>query len=189
MISTQVIAKKTVSVDPVVFIDDCVKDLGTLVGTKANIQSGEKTMLSELRSKTNSNTSHITSKRGFSMDSKEYSESLNTNAARNKPSLEEHKKDIDEYIAALQASGDWEMYVDSYYEEEEAISIIGILSYLENRERGFGHLNDEKLFQDEIQADKTGKLYKEALKGFEFSKKYISLAHVNKKMKFSWKYS
>ena len=58
-------------------------------------------MLSELRSKTNLSKSQITLKRGFSTDSKEYSESLNTNAALNKLSSE-----ANEYFAALQLAKD-----------------------------------------------------------------------------------
>lgn len=187
MISTQGIVKKTVPIVPE-STDPCLKDLLPSVGSEVNIQFGEKIMLLDHRSKTNSIKSHNKLKRGFSMDKKECLEGSSTNATLNKPSLEEDEKKIKEYFEALQASGDWEMYVESHYDEEEIFSIMGMLSYLENCERGFGHLNDEKLFQDEIQSDKSGKLYKEALKGFELSKKYINLAHVNKKLKLSWKY-
>jgi hypothetical protein len=55
------------------------------------------------------------------------------------------------------------------------MSIIGMLSYLDNIERGFGHKNDEELFKSERKDDTTGRLYEEAKKGFEFSKKYIHL--------------
>lgn len=77
--------------------------------------------------------------------------------------------------AAVEKANDWENEVDKVYGEEDALAIVGMLSYLENIEGGFGHRNDEKLFKSEKESDVNDVLYEEALKGFELSKKCIHL--------------
>ena len=108
-------------------------------------------------------------------------ENLNNNATSG--------NSLEDYKTAIKASADWEMYLNCHYDNEEVLSIMGMLSYLVNCERGFGHMNNEHLFKEERDNDTTGKLYEEALKGFEFSKRCISIKSANGKSKFPWKYS
>ena len=56
------------------------------------------------------------------------------------------------------------------------MSIMGILAYLENVERGFGRYNNEKVYASARKDDVSGELFEEATRGFELSKKYIALA-------------
>ena len=84
---------------------------------------------------------------------------------------------------AMNAAAKWELDLDDRYSEDDALSIKGMLSYLENIECGFGHLNDEALFKSERQADSNGELYKEAVLGFTFSQKYIRLRRSLKECK------
>ena len=118
------------------------------------------------------------------MENKESSLRLSSsNASCNKRSFAEDlnhsTEDIEffhkEYTAAMNAAAKWELDLDDRYSEDDALSIKGMLSYLENIECGFGHLNDEALFKSERQADSNGELYKEAVLGFTFSQKYIRL--------------
>lgn len=87
------------------------------------------------------------------------------------------------YATALKNANDWEDDVDNQYGEDDAMTIMGMLSYLENKERGFGHLNDEKLFQSERSSDIEGVLYEEAKKGFELSKICFQLRSPRRKLK------
>ncbi len=62
---------------------------------------------------------------------------------------------------------DWEIGLDSLYNEDEVISILNIVSCIENKRRGFGNKNDDECYREERKADKSNKLYKEALYGLE----------------------
>lgn len=61
-------------------------------------------------------------------------------------------------------------YVEDNYDEEEQIIIENFISYYINKYRGFGHLNCESTYQDDLKLDSTGKLHQLALIGFEFEK-------------------
>jgi hypothetical protein len=60
---------------------------------------------------------------------------------------------------------DWEISLDSRYNEDEVLSIMNMLSYWDNQHRGYGKRNDEQLYRDEREADKNNKLYDEAMYG------------------------
>ena len=59
----------------------------------------------------------------------------------------------------------WEISLDSLYNEDEVLSIMNILSYWDNKHRGYGKRNDEQLYREEIEADKNNRLYDEAMRG------------------------
>ena len=82
-----------------------------------------------------------------------------------------------QYLIARSDATKWELGLDDKYNEEQVLTIIGILSYMENVERGFGHCNDQKLYNSERMedADADNNLFAEACVGFAFSKKYILL--------------
>ena len=83
------------------------------------------------------------------------------------------KKELDElYCAARKCAAVWELGLEGRYSEDELMSIMGMLSYMENIERGYGHLNDEAVFASER---RSGRLYEEAVRGFVLSKEYIRL--------------
>jgi len=72
-----------------------------------------------------------------------------------------------ETINKSQNAGEWENNLTKLYDEEEIISILNILSYLDNQRRGYGKLNDEECYTEERNADKNNRLYDEALRGLE----------------------
>eukprot|EP01041_Mallomonas_annulata_P009806 gene9806-20396_t len=80
-----------------------------------------------------------------------------------------------QYAAAIKAAGEWECSLYARYSEKNIVSIMGMYSYLDNIELGFGHLNDENLFNSERRADISGRLYKEATLRSSFSKIYLRL--------------
>ena len=116
-----------------------------------------------------SKQSQMKSKTAFSSVRTASSRGLNFNATRSKRSL------TVQHDAAMKDANDWEDEVDRQYNEEDALTIMSILSYFENIERGFGHLNDELMFKSERQSDVHGVLFEEATKGFELAKKCIHL--------------
>ena len=62
---------------------------------------------------------------------------------------------------------DWEIGLDSLYNEDEVISILNIVSCIENKLRGFGNRNDDECYWEERKADKNNRLYEEAIYGLE----------------------
>ena len=60
---------------------------------------------------------------------------------------------------------DWEISLDSRYNEDEVLSIMNMLSYWDNQHRGYGKRNDEQLYLEERESDKNNKLYEEAMYG------------------------
>jgi hypothetical protein len=60
---------------------------------------------------------------------------------------------------------EWEISLDNRYNEDEVLSIMNILSYWENKHRGYGKRNDEQIYREEREADKNNRLYEEAMRG------------------------
>lgn len=79
------------------------------------------------------------------------------------------------YFIAKSNAINWELGLDDKYNEEQVLSIMGMLAYMENMERGFGHRNDQQLYESERNEDVDDKLFMEACIGFEFFKKCILL--------------
>jgi len=78
---------------------------------------------------------------------------------------------------AMRCAHDWELGLEAIYTEDEIVTIMNFLSYYDNAERGFGHRNDERLYQSERREDVDGKLHEEALKGFELHKRCNQLRY------------
>lgn len=62
-------------------------------------------------------------------------------------------------------------YMYSNFDEEEQIIIENFMSYYINEYRGFRKYNCQEEYYEDMNCDKTGKLHKLALIGFEFEKK------------------
>jgi hypothetical protein len=62
-------------------------------------------------------------------------------------------------------------YIERNYEEEEIITIENFMSYYINEYRGFGKYNCKYTYDNDLEDDKSGELYKLALIGFKFEKK------------------
>jgi hypothetical protein len=77
--------------------------------------------------------------------------------------VNQQKKKSIEYDNAA----DWEIGLDSRYNEDDVISILNILSYWDNKRRGFGKGNDEELYEEEREADRSNILYEEAMYGLD----------------------
>ena len=96
------------------------------------------------------------------MEIKESVQSLNTSDLSDKHLSGAVKRKI-EYDNAK----DWEITLDSLYSEEAVISILNIVSCMENKRRGFGNRNDDDCYREERKADKNNRLYEEAMYGLE----------------------
>ena len=168
--STQLSADKE-SITPQSTIP-CVECSPSVDGIEANCQFGKKTIPMTKKFKTTSTPSQITLKRPISTACQEYSKNLNINFTSKEELFDNHDNSYD---VAMENCRKWQIQARDYYNTKDYISIISMLCYLKNRENGFGHRNDEEHFQRVRQSDKTGDLYREALKGFELSKKRISL--------------
>lgn len=88
---------------------------------------------------------------------------------------EEYKLFKREYLQTIKKSGEWERSLERKYTEEQELDIIDVVSYLDNRQRGFGRLNDEQHYNSICSADVDKRLRKEAKIGFEFAKKCFLL--------------
>ena len=88
-----------------------------------------------------------------------------------------------EYEIARSEAKKWGLMVYEKYINGEQYLIMGMLAYLENIERGFGKHNDEKQYANIRKNDTSGRLFAETLRGFELSKKYISIGPIIWQMK------
>eukprot|EP01031_Cornospumella_fuschlensis_P024839 gene24839-30013_t len=83
-----------------------------------------------------------------------------------KTSREVAEDDLNQIAAKIEIR----FFHDKRYSEDQIISIMNIVSYLENERRGFVRYNDEDCYRDERRVDRDGRLYKEALRGVELTK-------------------
>lgn len=74
---------------------------------------------------------------------------------------------VDKRIIEYDNAGDWECGLDIQYTEDEVISILNLVSCLENKRRGFGGRSNDQCYREEREADKDNRLYEEALRGIE----------------------
>ena len=164
-----------------------VSDLSTEDGTNLKSQCGRRIIPIGKWSQMTSKQSQMNSKTAFSSVRTASSRVLNFSATRSKRSFEEATSESDsltvQHDAAMKNANDWEDGVDRQYNEEDALTIMSMLSYFENIERGFGHLNDELMFKSERQSDVHGVLYEEATKGFELAKRCIHLRALLRKVR------
>lgn len=68
-------------------------------------------------------------------------------------------------VDAHESASAWELSLESRYSEEDILSIMNMLSYWENKRRGYGTRNDKELYWEERCADKNNILYNEAMCG------------------------
>ena len=177
--STQSTAALMESTGPV-FTDLSAKDYILGDGKEVNTLYGRKKGQPERRSLMTSKIllpkSNIASLKG----SKESLKNLTITNLSKKRLLEVDKTYFDtlnaEYDAARSRAREWELHVYSKFSKRDQFSIMGILAYLENIERGFGRYNNEKVYASVRKDDISGQLFEEASRGFEFSKEYIALA-------------
>jgi hypothetical protein len=66
---------------------------------------------------------------------------------------------------------EYQKYLDNNYEEEDQLTIESFISYYMNKENGYGHLNCEYTYQDDLKNDITGKLHEIAMIGFNLCKR------------------
>ena len=81
-----------------------------------------------------------------------------------------------DYNEARRRARQWEEHIYCTYTKIERLSIMGMLAYLENVERGLCECNHEEGFLLARKDDSSGQLFDEALWGLAFSKEYIMLA-------------
>ena len=65
----------------------------------------------------------------------------------------------------MSTCAEWETGLKSRYTEDEVISIMNMLSYWDNKHRGYGKLNDEELYLEERKEDADNRLFEEAMRG------------------------
>eukprot|EP01041_Mallomonas_annulata_P009647 gene9647-20050_t len=178
MISIPSSATTTIS-EPQICTSRLVENCWTEVRLGPRNPSGKRMAHPDKMSKSTSPKSRMNSKCSISTANAEYLEDLSTRDTRNKRSSDEVIFSNDtinaEYVLASQKANNWEAYVNGRYDEEDVLTIMGMLSYLDNIERGFGDLNDQLLFESERESDVHGILYKEAVEGSKLTKKCIHL--------------
>jgi hypothetical protein len=81
-------------------------------------------------------------------------------------------------LFARSEAREWENFVYQTFSKSDHFFIMSLLAYLENKERGFGRYNNEKVFASLRVGDVSGQLFAEATRGFDFSKKYTVLSHL-----------
>lgn len=82
---------------------------------------------------------------------------------------------LSKYEDAINIGNMWEIGLETRYDEDQIESIMGMLSYMENKYNGFGHRNDEWLYKENKNSDVTGQLYQEACHAFNNSKQVSDL--------------
>jgi hypothetical protein len=80
-----------------------------------------------------------------------------------------------EYMEAMKKSRTWELSVYEKYDGHESLHIMSMIAYMKNKHRGFSDCNDETHYNYIRNTDIYDILFEEATKGFELSKKYMSL--------------
>ena len=94
---------------------------------------------------------------------------------------EEYEIVKNKYLQTIKMSSEWEYSLEKKYNEDQELDIISLVSYFDNKLRGFGRYNDEQLYNSICDADVDGQLSEEAKIGFEFSKICFQLRKVIKK--------
>mmetsp|Transcript_24877 Transcript_24877/g.36695 ORF Transcript_24877/g.36695 Transcript_24877/m.36695 type:complete len:194 (+) Transcript_24877:106-687(+) len=150
-------------------------------GIEPNIQCGKKTKRPEMKPMATLSTLEAESKLTSSTVLRESSNVLNFRGSHSKRSLDEcyDTKDSDiiraGYTSAMNDARDWELKLSTIYDEEEELTILSMLGYLENTKRGFGCRNDEEMYQSDLKFDTTGRLLNEAYRGLKFSTECLNL--------------
>jgi hypothetical protein len=179
MTSTQRSAETTKSTGPA-FINLSEIDYAIGDGKDDNIQCGENWRQAGKKASTTLVKSLPKSYGATSKDVRDSFEGMSITNTFKKRSLEvktiNYETLIAEYEAARSKAREWENFVYQTFSKSDQLSIMGLLAYLENKERGFGRHNDEKVFASIRKGDVCGQLFAEATRGFDFSKKYIVLA-------------
>ena len=73
---------------------------------------------------------------------------------------------------AIKLSSEWEYSLETKYTEDQQLDIMSMVSYFDNKQRGFGKKNDERHYNNIRNEDV---LYKESLLGFEFCTRCLQL--------------
>lgn len=160
-ISTPFIAEMKES-DQTLSISLSPQDCGQEDGRVLNIPFGKQRKPLAKKSKMISPQLLKISKSDISIEIKESSQPSSTRDSSDKPLFDVEKRKI-EYDSAR----DWEIGLDSRYSEDEVISILNIVSCMENKRRGFGNKSDDECLRDERKADTSNRLYEEAIYGLE----------------------
>lgn len=66
-----------------------------------------------------------------------------------------------EYKAAREKAREWEHYVYGKFNKTDQLSIMGMLAYLKNMERGFGRYSDENTYASVRENDASGRLFED----------------------------
>lgn len=177
--------------------EECIghsrSDCKTMGGTELNIQCGKKTTVEEEQFVLNLIKSPDKLKKGSLMVTKVSSNASNSNNLFYKRSFDEVNVEtthlIQSFENGLNKEGEWEIDLEKKYNDEQIISIMNMLSFLENEHNGFSRFNDKSLYEEERKMDVTGLLYREACRGFKISKRNINLQNEihNKKLKYTLK--
>ena len=156
-------------------------------------QCGKKTTVEEEQFVLNLIKSPDKLKKGSLMVTKVSSNVSNSNNLFYKRSFDEVNVEtahlIQSFENGLNKEGEWEIDLEKKYNDEQIISIMNMLSFLENEHNGYSRFNDKSLYEEERKMDVTGLLYREACRGFKISKRNINLQNEihNKKIKYTLK--
>lgn len=83
-----------------------------------------------------------------------------------------------QYHSAMKKAGEWELSMRGRYSRNDTLKIVSMMAYLKNVERGFAQCNDENHYASIRREDVDGRLFSEAIRGFELAKEYMKLGPI-----------
>lgn len=125
--------------------------------TEPNIHCGRRTEVKEEKLEQSFDKLPGKLKKDCLTETKVYLRSSNSRGSHNERSYDEVAATnlLCNYEKTINDSGRWEFELEERYTEDQIDSIMGMLSYMENKYNGFGRSNDESLYKDERESDVT----------------------------------
>jgi hypothetical protein len=103
---------------------------------------------------------------------------------------------IEDIALARNAYEEWENRVEKAYNEDDILSIHGIISYLQNQHNGYGKSNDEDLYAEEVKGLHGQLLLEEARQGWalllaskKLRKEYQDERQLESDKKATWRFA
>jgi hypothetical protein len=159
------------------------KDCKTEGGVNCSPRSGKNNKPPRTKSRTTSDRSPPISKSSSSEQAKASSSGMISKNTSRKRSLE-GACDADfealerEYKSAFEKAEEWELSMYEHYSRGDCLNISSMMAYHKNVERGFARCNDENLYASIRREDADGRLFNEAMRGFELAKPCMKLGPI-----------
>jgi hypothetical protein len=165
------------------FTNLSVKDCRTEGGLNHSFPSGKNSKPPKTKSNSTLDRLPLLSKSGSSEETKISSGDLiSKNTSKKRSFVGGGKTDFEalerEYHSAMEESRKWELLMYDHYSRDDYLKIVSMIAYLKNVERGFAWCNDENHYASIRREDVDGRLFNEAMRGFELAKRYMKLGPI-----------